>query len=46
MVASKKGGGKVSTGGKGRKENRPIDWYRIIEILLKLLEIIIKWYTK
>jgi hypothetical protein len=46
MVASKKGGETMATGGKRRKRSRQIDWYKVTEILLKLLEIIIKWYTK
>ena len=46
MIASKKGGETMTTGDKRRRENRQIDWYKITEILLKLLEIIIKWYTK
>ena len=34
------------TNKKRRKQNRQIDLYKIFELLLKLLEIIVKWYSK
>lgn len=36
----------MSTNKKRRKQNRQVDLYKIFELLLKLLEIIVKWYLK